>query len=631
MKTLFLTSLLAAAFAATLVSAPVEAAGKTLQAFADEGELQRLLKRLELQAERSKKIAFAPPTPAPLPAPMTDATTLESTDSSSLDSIMVTGSRIEASDVITNVQTAGVDEGDIVKKRGDYLVVLRRGRLFTIHIGGDRLQPVSSVDAFAPGSDPDETWYDEMLVSDNTVVVIGYSNDRGGTEIGLFDLSAQGALRYRSTYQLRSSDYYSASNYASRLIGHTLIFYAPVELDYDQNGLDANLPALRRWHPGATPSDFKRILPAQRVYRSPDRLDYDDLALHTVSQCELGDGDMQCRSTAVLGPDSRNFYVSEDAVYVWTSRDDVRAGKPNASVFRLPLDGGAPSALRASGVPYDQLSFLQRDGWLNVLVGAQTDGEGMWSSRSHSGELALLRVRLDRFGDGREIARRTEYRRLPEVDFEQGDLHARYIGDWLVFGGGERWDDTPAPKQAHALRYAEAAARVQTLPLSHALQRVDALGGDAVLIGPEGEDLHFSSLRLDREARVAGHYVERKAQQGDDRTHGFFYQRSGDDQGLLGLPVLGEADDHETAKVLYLRNEALALSRLGALDARADPRIDDGCKVSCVDWYGNARPIFVGSRVFALLGYELVEGRLDGSRIRELRRSDFSPRAVIAH
>ena len=27
-----------------------------------------------------------------------------------------------------------------------------------------------------------------------------------------------------------------------------------------------------------------------------------------------------------------------------------------------------------------------------------------------------------------------------------------------------------------------------------------------------------------------------------------------------------------------------------------------------MDWYGNARPIFIGDRTFALLGYELVEG-----------------------
>jgi len=38
---------------------------------------------------------------------------------------------------ITNTQHAGVDEGGIVKLHGDHLVVLRRGRLFTVAVGAD--------------------------------------------------------------------------------------------------------------------------------------------------------------------------------------------------------------------------------------------------------------------------------------------------------------------------------------------------------------------------------------------------------------------------------------------------------------------------------------------------------------
>ena len=48
--------------------------------------------------------------------------------------------------------------------------------------------------------------------------------------------------------------------------------------------------------------------------------------------------------------------------------------------------------------------------------------------------------------------------------------------------------------------------------------------------------------------------------------------------------------------------------------------------VSCVDWYGNARPLFLRGRVFALLGYELVEGALEGGLFRETRRVSYAPR-----
>lgn len=103
---------------------------------------------------------------------------------------------------------------------GDHLVILRRGRLFTVAIGDRQLRPVASIEAYGPDMSPGNAWYDEMLVSGNTLVVIGYSYQRGGTEIGVFEISRSGALAYRATYHLRSNDYYSSRNYASRLIGN---------------------------------------------------------------------------------------------------------------------------------------------------------------------------------------------------------------------------------------------------------------------------------------------------------------------------------------------------------------------------------------------------------------------------
>src|SRR5580765_3786291 len=172
----------------------------------------------------------------------------------------------EKDESITNTQQAGVDEGGIVKLHGDHLVILRRGRLFTVRVGDDALQPVSSVDAFGPEIDPSSTWYDEMLVSDDTIAVIGYSYERGGTEVGLFHIDTFGKLAYQSTYHLRSNDYYSSRNYASRLIGNKLIFYTPLYLSVGAEDPFQSFPAVRKWHKGAKPEEFQRIVSPTRVY-----------------------------------------------------------------------------------------------------------------------------------------------------------------------------------------------------------------------------------------------------------------------------------------------------------------------------------------------------------------------------
>jgi hypothetical protein len=42
-----------------------------------------------------------------------------------------------------------------------------------------------------------------------------------------------------------------------------------------------------------------------------------------------------------------------------------------------------------------------------------------------------------------------------------------------------------------------------------------------------------------------------------------------------------------------------------------------------MDWYGNARPIFYRGRIFALMGYELVEGAVDGDALGERSRTNY--------
>ncbi len=240
---------------------------KTLQAFANEQEITDLFKlwaaerRDRLERQRS---ANQPAPAAPL--------------SGMADMMAAPAAKAEAGlakeqDSITNVQHAGVDEGGIVKRHGDYLVILRRGRLFTVKVGDNDLAPVSVADAFGSGIDPRGAWYDEMLISGSTIAVIGYSYARGGTEIGLFDISRAGRLAYRATWHLRSNDYYSSRNYASRLIGSKLVFYTPLHLNPWGGDPWGSFPAMRRWRSGATTAECRRIAPATRIYRTDEEID----------------------------------------------------------------------------------------------------------------------------------------------------------------------------------------------------------------------------------------------------------------------------------------------------------------------------------------------------------------------
>ena len=542
--------------------------------------------------------------------------------------------------LVTNTQTAGVDEGGIVKLHGNHLVILRRGRLFTVAIGGDELKPITAVDAFGPGLDPRAAWYDELLVTGDRVVVVGYSYNRGGTEFGIFDIDAAGGLKHRGTYQLRSNDYYSSRNYASRLIGNRLIFYTPLYLRWGLEDPLSALPSMRHWNPSAgrdSGGRFERIVTAERIYRPAGWSAAQDLALHTVTVCDLASRELTCEGTIVIGPAGRVFYVAAEAVYVWMS-DWGHYGRRRtgaAILCRMPLDGSAPSALGVTGTPVDQFSFFEgADGHVNVLVRADALGDAMWAPEWAGGNASLLRVPLNAFGDGSTPAPSRMYRPIP-TETGGGEFHNRFVGDYLLYGNGSGWG---RPKAEGSVLYVVPwkGGPLTRVMLPHGTDRIEVMGPAAVVVGADERDLHFTGIRFDGTPRVAQRYTMREASQGELRSHGFFYRPDAAHEGVLGLPVReGGRPGYQhlfdgSASIVFLQNQDWRFEPLGTLNAEAERARDDACKASCVDWYGNARPLFIRGRVFALLGYELVEGSIRAGRIAAVQRISFAPAAVRA-
>ena len=635
--TIFFISALAACVSRPVSSAPGSIPSKvtgrkTMRAFGSEEELKNYFRQLAEERKRELARARREASGNPPPAPgQNQAASSVAADKAA------NGLAQTESESITNTQHAGVDEGGIVKLHGDHLVVLRRGRLFTVAVGDGALKPISAVDAFGPDIDPRSTWYDEMLVSDDTVAVIGYSYERGGTEVGLFNINRAGNLSYRSTYHLRSNDYYSSRNYASRLIGSKLIFYTPLYLSPYSDDPFAQFPAVRKWHKGATAAEFQRIVSATHVYRPERQLTATyGLALHTVTVCDLAQGDFKCEATAVLGPAGRVFYVSPESVYVWTT-DWSRSGQrmsENSTLYRMPLDGSSPSAIGVSGSPVDQFSFLEsEDKNLNVLVRSGSAGDGMWGAEVAAGDVALMRLPLSSFNDGSQNASSWSYHPLPKP--AGYTFQNRFVGNYLLYGTGSGWGAPQKNKSSlYAVRWSD--GDTNELALTHGVDRIEALGADAIVVGTDGKDLHFTAVRLGDSPEVADEYIRKDASQGELRSQGFFYKPDGPNSGVLGLPISvpGRSGYRHlfegSAAILFLRNDSLHFTELGELGAESDKAVDDGCRASCVDWYGNSRPLFVRGRVLALLGYEIVEGNLKDGRMRELRRINYAPqRAVV--
>jgi hypothetical protein len=551
---------------------------------------------------------------------------------SCLEEVMVTGARIQS---ITNNQSEGVDEGDIVKRYGEYLIVLRRGRLFTISTKARSLRPIAVIDAYPPGTDASSDWYDEMLVSNNKVVVVGYSYQRGGTEINVFKIDASGKLKYDATYHLKSNDYYSSRNYASRLIGSKLVFYSALSIYGRRADPLSSLPSMRKWEGQEDGRGFRQIATVSNVYRLALPLSRYGIALHTVTTCDLSLSELMCSAVSIAGPYGRVFYASKDAFYVWLTNLGGSDSAENGSsvIFRIPVNSGRPKALRVFGSPIDQFSFLEGDdGFLNVLVASNGDGDAMWSAELTEGEMAMARFPVSLFSTVNSVSSKF-YHRLPSV--EDGPIRNRFVGNHLLYGTEGNWGNR-AKQETELVVVSVKDKRASKLPLPHAIERIEVMGQEAVVIGrDDSESLHFDGIRLGVAPMVSKHYELEAASQGEERSHGFFYKPEAKDDGILGLPIRIEGDHRHSelfdtsSGVVFLRNEKEGFSQIGQIMAFDQNATDDHCIASCVDWYGNSRPIFFGDRLFALMGYELVEGVVHSGRVYETVRANFTPHLSV--
>ncbi|OQW56849.1 MAG: hypothetical protein A4S17_13265 [Proteobacteria bacterium HN_bin10] len=592
-----------------------------------------------------------------------------------MDEVMVTGSRVArphvsaaspiatvSGETITNVQTAGVDEGDIVKMIGRFLIVLQDGRLFSVDTGAssEDLALVDRIDIYRR-NDAD-AWYDEILVHENRILVTGFSYGENATEFSVFSLGEDGRFTRESVYYLSSDDYYDTENYATRLVNGNLVIYTPLDVSGLSRGQRIQWPLVRRWlRDGEFEAEMtrgQRLFDGSDIYR-PIQPTLEP-TVHTISVCPLGSSrpgdELNCRSTAITGPRRREFYVSNDHVYLWLGSDEydyprrMDGGgcdtKPEAAftraneaaLFQISLDSGQPMALFVRGQPYDQMSLEATDSAFHALA--------VWLDErcdDYPEDLPLrfFSTPLTAFSVRPHAAPEAHFTPLPGPGGRA--LENRFAVGYLVYGGRNNWSSYP-PQDREDLSARVVAVPIETpsaamaLEAPHNIIRVESIGVRAVLTGYRNADsLSVSVLdlqglpRFTATAELAGRY------ESEGRSHAFNAAPDEHGSGLMGLPTV-QAErragrwwwNSESSDVSFLSvDRAGAITTLGELTSDAAENSDPSyvCEVSCIDWYGNSRPIFAHNRVFALSGTELIEGRVAGGRIGETGRVNLTARS----
>jgi hypothetical protein len=634
----------------------------TLTRFRSEGEFRRYLRDL-YGDRRPQAVMPAPLIVAPSPPSAPSSGAAPPSPPSPPNAVRESVQRISANNAgpgfpggaanpqITNVQEQGVDEGDIVKQVGRFLLVLQDGRIFSIDTeagGGGGLALADRFNVYR--SAEDDGWYDEMLVFGDRVVITAYSYDQEASQISVIRVGPDGRLRDEGTFLISSNDYYDDDNYATRLSGDRLVVYTPFFVEDIADDRDWEWPAVRRWRreEGRPPPRRGRpIMDARSIYRPVAT--YDDPVIHTVSICPLGEAltrrnDLECETRAFIGPEDAEMYVTPREIWLWASGDP--AGEPTAQgcageagltprdtnlalLYRMPLFGDGLGVAGVRGVPIDQLSM--------AAIGDNFHALSRLESLCDDGRRALGFVTVPRGRLGRRLRHVPDeaYVPVPEV---QGSIENRFTDRYLVYGGRRGSSFPPQapvvePAPLVVVPVADPAA-ARPIPVPHNILRAERVGDDVVVTGYRDQSgLQLSMVDLEGTPAIASTVRLDGRYETEGRSHAFNSSIGAHGAGLIGIPTAPRAAEagrfvrrSGASDISYVSlDSAGRLAPLGELTRSEGPRRSDyRCEVSCVDWYGNSRPIFTGGRVFALVGTELIEGRVEEGRVREVRRLDLT-------
>ena len=270
----------------------------------------------------------------------------------------------------TNVQTEGVDEGDVVKTDGRYLYIIREGR--EVQIVSIQAGKMAEVAVIRPTLEQSENSILDMYLTGDTLQIICqrydadmqedgedvyYMNYRGITSVCTYDLTDRanpvhvGTTEQEGTY------------YTSRKSGEYLYLFTSV---YPQESLIRQYADQGKEY-GLIPLVNRETMAASDIYipKEDDRGGTEYMLITSVNENKP---DQIADQKAILESASR-FYVSTENIYL--ERENWESGSTQTAIARFSFSQGkikGESAGVVNGAVTDDFATNEYDGFLRVLT-----------------------------------------------------------------------------------------------------------------------------------------------------------------------------------------------------------------------------------------------------------------------
>jgi hypothetical protein len=179
----------------------------------------------------------------------------------------------------------------------------------------------------------------------------------------------------------------------------------------------------------------------------------------------------------------------------------------------------------------------------------------------------------------------------------------------------------------------------QTIDLPFSLSRLELADNDFIITGYwdstdySETSLGLTLLSIKNDTAFLGEtsWLE-NAYESESRSHAYSYKKQNNGDRIFALPVVSDLDTRywkESAALNFFRIEDETITTLSPVLPQAFTNSDDECSVSCIDWYGNTRGIFVDDAIYALLGDQLTSISSESGDIAPLRHLNINSGEVL--
>jgi hypothetical protein len=335
------------------------------------------------------------------------------------------GSRLEAGVYysVTNVQTEGVDEPDMVKTNGTHIFSLIENRLIVTAVDGADLTHVDVLEFKG------DEWFNDMLLDGDTILLTGQSWSGQSEVVSLVEVDVADPSDIKVVRRMQIDGRYVSSRLAGGVVRLVIRSY-PVGFEWampEGSGLRSERDATEKNEAIIRESTFDNWLPyfvltnevtgaetdgvladCGRVYAPPS---FSGLATVSVLSFDLDSGGLSNIEVDGVVAEGETIYASTDALYIATQRwidwgifQDTNESFDAAEEFRTQIHkftfAGDHVNYEASGeVPgflNGQWAMSEYEG--DLRVASTLDPWGWWTSETSESFLSVLRP------DGGELA-----------------------------------------------------------------------------------------------------------------------------------------------------------------------------------------------------------------------------------